>query len=1042
MTTTLAGMMERVKHRGEKVTARYARAISAVMALSLIVGAAPTSAQAQGGVGEILYSSSRPITGTQIYAIEPDGSKETCLTSFLYNGFCYSPAASYDGKKIAFSASFDGNRELYLGDAEGNNFKQLTNDTEDKDLPSLNQDGSKITFMSRRLNTYQGIFVMDADGTHRTLLSATGRYPLFSPDGHKIAYTVSNRDVTGNLITGIYTMNLDGSNQTLLTEGKGLSGPLAFSPDGRRIALSGSTDASLDIYVMSASGSTPVRLTHSPAQEYEPSFSPDGRQIAFTVLNNGIADIYVMNVDGSNVKRLTTQGFNTDPYWSVGTTPARTLSIENVGVSEGNTGSVPMEFIVRLSRVSSQPVTVHYETTDQTADSIPNTMSADYKAASGLITFAPGQTMQTITVAVNSDTEIEPNETLRVVLAEARGAAIKVSTAIGTILNDDPSVQATGKIAFTSSRDGNSEIYIMNADGSNQTRLTYEPGGDFSPKLSRDGTEIVFTSDRDAGNDEIYSMNADGSDQKQLTNNGANDAAASFSPDGRKIVFTSDRNGTPDIYVMNADGSGQARLTTGTTIELYPQFSPDGRKIIYSGFEPALSNEEIYIMNADGSGQTLLTIGPAIDFLPTFSPDGRKIVFTSSRDGLYRIFSMNSDGSNVVSLSNTTAYGYLPYDTNPDYSPDGHKIAFTFNRNNNLQIYVMDENGANRIQLTSEGGNSGPSWGPGSVPTPSPRVFFSSAKVAEGNSGSKTMLFTATLSQSSKQSVAVNYTTLNDTALAGSDYGAVKGTLIFNPGQTRLTVPVVVKGDTLPEGNEAFFVQAVSARGAIIANRGTGTILNDDEAALSIVLSSSRVIEGPTGEVGHYLLGRVTRNVQINRDTPALTVNLYATPSNQTVQPISIVIPAATASSLFQLYASEDDIVEATRLVTITALAPGYKRASANLTVLDNDRPVPTHDALAASSITLSTAQIANDIIRLTFTGPLNTEALEAENFEITRNGQSVAVQSVSFSNGAVVIALPSGSTKPGDTLLLRYHNLRGAEGGSLADGEVKLVAR
>src|SRR5918992_951085 len=115
-----------------------------------------------------------------------------------------------------------------------------------------------------------------------------------------------------------------------------------------------------------------------------------------------------------------------------------------------------------------------------------------------------------------------------------------------------------GQIAFVSLRDGNDEIYVMTADGSDQTNLSNNDADDFNPSWSPDGEKIAFSSFRDeteeSDNEEIYVMNADGSGQTRLTDDPALDRFASWSPDGEKIAFTSDReNGIDEIYVMNAD---------------------------------------------------------------------------------------------------------------------------------------------------------------------------------------------------------------------------------------------------------------------------------------------------------------------------------------------------------------------------------------------------------------------------------------------------------------------------------------------------------
>ena len=280
---------------------------------------------------------------------------------------------------------------------------------------------------------------------------------------------------------------------------------------------------------------------------------------------------------------------------------------------------------------------------------------------------------------------------------------------------------ANGKIAFTSNRDGNYEIYVMNADGSGQTNLTNNPAFDGSSAAwSPDGTKIAFSSDRD-GNNEIYVMNADGSGQTRLTNNPAYDSLPAWSPDGTKIAFTQNGSfGVTEIYVMNADGSGQAQITSSGIISAKPAWSPDASKIAFSRGVVA-GDEEVYVMNPDGSGQTDLTNKPSsLEYDPAWAPDGSKIVFVG-RAGVTNpeIFVMNADGSGPQTNLTTTA-NFIT-DVDPAWSPDGSKIAFTSDRASPGvgEIYVMNADGSGQTNLTNNPAVEGnPDWQPLDVTPP------------------------------------------------------------------------------------------------------------------------------------------------------------------------------------------------------------------------------------------------------------------------------------------------------------------------------------
>ena len=243
-----------------------------------------------------------------------------------------------------------------------------------------------------------------------------------------------------------------------------------------------------------------------------------------------------------------------------------------------------------------------------------------------------------------------------------------------------------GKIVFQSGRDGNNEIYLMNADGSGQTRLTSNTFSDTQPALSPDGTRIAFTSNRD-GNNEIYIMNLDGTGVTRLTTNTQPDSQPAFSPDGTRITFTrmegSGEFANNEIFVMNAsDGTGQTNLTNNPAADDQPAFSPDGTRIAF--IRRPDTNRDVYIMNANGSGQTRVNDHPASDGGVVFGPDGR-LAFHSNRDGNNEIYRINPDGTGLTRLTN-----HLADDLAPTYSPDGTKIAFSTERSGNREIGIAN----------------------------------------------------------------------------------------------------------------------------------------------------------------------------------------------------------------------------------------------------------------------------------------------------------------------------------------------------------------
>jgi Tol biopolymer transport system component len=263
------------------------------------------------------------------------------------------------------------------------------------------------------------------------------------------------------------------------------------------------------------------------------------------------------------------------------------------------------------------------------------------------------------------------------------------------------------QIAFSTDRDGNWEIYRMDSNGANLTRLTTSPstsdwfpkfsldgqlllywsyteepfsvvlqwlqskgsGGEFASNvapytsLAPDGKAIALTTYNGKNNMDIGVGSVLGGELQTLTSDPANDYQPAWSPDGQTIAFVSERDGTPFIYLMDVNGANQHRLTNGDKPELEPAWSPDGTKIAFISSQGMLLSN-IFIVNSDGTKLHPLTKEVAgYNENPVWSPDGTMLAFWSDRTGNHEIFIIKPDGTGLENLTNHPAA-----DENPSWS--------------------------------------------------------------------------------------------------------------------------------------------------------------------------------------------------------------------------------------------------------------------------------------------------------------------------------------------------------------------------------------
>ena len=182
------------------------------------------------------------------------------------------------------------------------------------------------------------------------------------------------------------------------------------------------------------------------------------------------------------------------------------------------------------------------------------------------------------------------------------------------------------KIVFTSLKDGDLEIYTMNVDGTDVRRLTNSPGYDGGPWWSPDGTKIVYRAHHPKDSAELaeyqrllslnmirpskvelFVMNADGSDQRQITSLGGANFGPTWTPDGSQIIFSSNhqnpRSRNFDLFLVNVDGSGLTQITSHPEFDGFPMFSPDGSKLIWASNRNAKIEGETNLVIADWVGK-------------------------------------------------------------------------------------------------------------------------------------------------------------------------------------------------------------------------------------------------------------------------------------------------------------------------------------------------------------------------------------------------------------------------------------------------------
>ena len=619
--------------------------------------------------------------------------------------------------------------------------------------------------------------------------------------------------------------------------------------------------------------------------------------------------------------------------------------------NEGNSGTTAFVFTVGLSAASPNTVTVDYSTGDLTAAA-----PSDYTAQSGTVTFTPGQTTKLIAIAVNGDTTIEADELFVVGLSNPTNATITGSgIAVGTIMNDDspPTVTITSPAA---TNEGNSGT-----------------------------TNFVFTVT-------LSAISASTVTVDYATADGSASSLSDYTATSGTVTFAAGQTTKQIVVAVNGD----------TTVETNETFTVN------------LSNPTNATIAGTGIGTGTITNDDTLPTLTLAAPAATNEGNSGTTNFVFTA-TLSAASVNTVTVDYTTVDGsatapsdYTAQNGTLSFAPGQISQPITVAVKGDTTVEINETftvNLSNPTNATIAGASATATiTNDDTLPT---ATITAPAATNEGNSGTTNFVFTATLSAASVNTVTVDYTTVDGSATAPSDYTAQSGTVSFSPGQTTKQVVIAVNGDTAVETNETFAVNLSNPVNATIAGTGIGTatINNDDNLPGLTITAPAATNEGNSGTTAFVFNVALSAASSGTVTVDYTTLDVTATaPSDYTAQSGTVTFTPGQTTKLIAIAVNGDTTNETNETFSVTLSNPAnatITTSAATATITNDDSP-PTVTITSPAATNEGNSGTTNFVFTVTLS------AISASTVTVdyaTADGSASSLSDYTATSGTVTFA-------------------------------------